>query len=189
LSTGVGKTVAPSVLEFPVLWVDDHEDAVASFKSTIEAWFTTNYTGADLRMEHAISAADALAKVKASYFDLLIVDYNLPDGQNGSDLVKELRNQGVYTDIIFYTRRAQMPPDVATEVSKGGFALVVPDRDLASTSQAVIKDRLERFGKVSFLRGIVISMFIEVESELNKFLMSYFEINEKRQDHFRSSIL
>lgn len=178
-----------SDLLFPALWVDDHPRAVASYKRAIASWFSSIYGSANLRIEHAVDAKEALAKVKINYFDLLIVDSDLGAGQSGSSLVKKLRNEGIYTDIIFYTRKVSIPPEAKEEVSKGGFAKIVLENALESTTQAVIKERLERFRKVSFLRGMVISKFIDVESALNGLLMSYFEISKHRQDHFRTSVL
>jgi len=191
LSNGVKQASPPSDLDSPVLWVmwvDDHPKAVASYKRTIADWFSRTYTGANLQIEHAETANEALAKVKAGYFDLLVVDQELP-GEKGSVLVKKLRDQDIYTDIIFYTRRVKIPDEVVTEVAMSGFAKVVLEQDLESATQTVIKGMLERFRKVSFLRGMVISKFIDVESALNRFLMSYFEIGDVHQDHFRTSIL
>ena len=169
--------------------MDDHPNAVESYKKKVTEWFGLKYTGANLPIDHAVDAAQALARVNTSYFDLLIVDQNLGNGKNGADLVKDLRSHGVYTDIVFYARLVQIPEQVTKEVSQAGFAKVVLEQDLASTVQNVIKDRLERFKKVSFLRGMVISKFIDVESALNVFLISYFRINAGRQNHFRISIL
>ena len=191
MSNAKGQTSLPSNFDFPILWVDDHPSAVDLFKKQVTEWFSTKYSGANLPIEHAADAAQALTKVNGpGYFDLLIVDNNLGSGPNGAALVKDLRNQGIYTDIIFYARLVQIPDQVVKEVSQeSGFAKVVLEQELVSTIQIVIKDRLERFRKVSFLRGMVISKFIDVESALNAFLISYFKIHPDRQDHFRISIL
>ena len=138
----------------------------------------------------AKTADEALNTLRNGYFDLIVTDWALGKAsEDGLSLVKRIRDMSYVTDIIFYTRKAKLPDDVELGVYKAGFAYAVLDNQLVPTVEGVIQDRLGRFEKVSFLRGMVISAFISFETKLNELLLRYFQVHESRADSFKASIL
>lgn len=57
--------------------------------------------------EAALTVAKARDFIMVSYYDLLILDINLPDG-NGVDLLREIRGRGITTPVLMLTTLADI---------------------------------------------------------------------------------
>jgi DNA-binding response OmpR family regulator len=68
-------------------------------------------------LEAAYTATDALVKLKTNQYDIIILDYALPD-MNGIDLLKKMKPLGVKSPTIFVS--AYDDPDLAFEATKAG---------------------------------------------------------------------
>ena len=75
-----------------VLCVDDNTDTCALVEATLDEW--------DVASE--FSKQEGLRRVTAEPFDLILLDYHLPDG-NGLDLCRQIRTFDVSTPILLVT--------------------------------------------------------------------------------------
>lgn len=66
-------------------------------------------------VEHAPDAKSAIKALENNSFDALIVDQWLPNGTNGLDLIKKIRNKGDRTGIIMLTCLKPMDIDDLTD--------------------------------------------------------------------------
>lgn len=100
-----------------VLVVDDDPDLREVVSAMLEA--------VGLTVETAKSAEDALAKVQASPFDLLVLDWTLP-GKSGLDLCREVRELPRLgsTPVLFLTANAS-PSDMVEAFASGADDYVV----------------------------------------------------------------
>ncbi|MBK1614924.1 hypothetical protein CKO44_15755 [Rubrivivax gelatinosus] len=95
-------------LTYTVLWIENEAAFIDSFdiddlKDYVEE------QGFDLKLEYRTSPEEIRAEVDGSLFDLLIIDYNLADGDgengalHGSDVIRQVREQNCLTEVIFYS--------------------------------------------------------------------------------------
>lgn len=56
-------------------------------------------------VEHCLTVSDAQNRLNVSHFDLLIIDWNLPDG-SGIELLRELRSRGNHTPALVLTAKS-----------------------------------------------------------------------------------
>ena len=82
-----------------VLLVEDDLDIAASLGDFLEA--------AGVQVDFAYNTVQALARVDAATFDVLVLDVNLPDG-DGYSLCQQLRKQGLATPVVFLTARGEL---------------------------------------------------------------------------------
>lgn len=75
-----------------VLYVDDYEDTCVLVVATLSDWNVTT----------ANSCGEALRRATGENFDLILLDYHLPDG-NGLDLCTQIRAFDVSTPILIIT--------------------------------------------------------------------------------------
>lgn len=92
-------------LEYNVLWFDDNEEMFESFdldplRLGIDGW------GFIPKIEFVSSPEDFLKLSPFKKYDLLVVDYNLEDYGQGQDFIAKIREQEVYTEVIFYSAGA-----------------------------------------------------------------------------------
>ena len=81
-----------------ILIVEDHENIRASLSEAI------GHEGYQIHAAETLSAAREKISTKP---DLIILDWNLPDGQ-GLDFLRELRKQGNKAPVIFLTARVDL---------------------------------------------------------------------------------
>ena len=93
-----------------VLHVDDEAGFLAVAKQCIE-------DQSRFQVDTALSAKEALEKLKRSEYDAVVSDYQM-DGKNGLELLRELRQQGNDTPFILFTCKGK--EEIAIEALNSG---------------------------------------------------------------------
>src|SRR3989337_864538 len=93
-----------------VLHVDDDAALLAVAKQCLEEQ-------SQFEVDTALSAKEALKKLKRSEYDAVVSDYQMP-GKNGLELLKELRQEGNYTPFILFTCKGK--EEMAIEALNSG---------------------------------------------------------------------
>ena len=97
-----------------VLCVDDNADTCALVTETLKGW----------NVAAEFSRAEGLRRATAEQFDLILLDYHLPDG-TGLELCREIRSFDVGTPILVFTATHSMDHD--TVLAAGGQGLLRKD--------------------------------------------------------------
>ncbi|MFC4762961.1 response regulator [Dyella koreensis] len=89
-------------LEYKILWFDDNEEMYQSIdfdplRQGIDGW------GFVPEIEFVSNPDDFLKRSPFTDYDLIVVDYNLEEHGQGQDFIAKIRDQEVYTEIIFYS--------------------------------------------------------------------------------------
>jgi PAS domain S-box-containing protein len=93
-----------------VLHVDDEAGFLAVAKQCLEEH-------SKCQVDTALSAKEALEKLKRSEYDAIICDYQMPE-KNGLELLRELRQRGDYTPFILFTCKGK--EEIAIEALNSG---------------------------------------------------------------------
>jgi len=93
-----------------ILHVDDDAAFLAVAKQCLEEQ-------SQFEVETALSAKEALKKLKRSEYDAVVSDYQMP-GKNGLELLRELRQEGNYTPFILFTCKGK--EEMAIEALNSG---------------------------------------------------------------------
>jgi len=104
-----------------VLCVDDHADTCALIATILS----------DYEVISAHSKSEGLSRAKGDHFDLILLDYHLPDG-NGPELCRQIREFNRNTPILFVTGTYTM---TEREVLEAGAQGVVRKLDVAGRSR------------------------------------------------------
>jgi CheY-like chemotaxis protein len=112
-----------------VLCVDDNTDVCALVTETLKGW--------NVAAEY--SRAEGLRRATAETFDLILLDYHLPDG-NGLELCRQIRQFNVGTPILMFTVTHSMDHD--TVLAAGGQGVIRKDH-LIQILPAAIANALE----------------------------------------------
>ena len=131
-----------------VLHVDDEAGVLAVAKQCLEEQN-------EFQVDTALSAEEALEKVKRSKYDAIICDYQIPE-QNGLELLRELRQQGDDTPFILFTCKGKeeiaiqaLNSGVYRYVGKEGKAEVTYEELKSSICDAVRGQRAEKLLKAT----------------------------------------
>ncbi|MEM3442104.1 MAG: response regulator, partial [Candidatus Bathyarchaeia archaeon] len=93
-----------------VLHVDDDADFLAIAKQCLEE-------PGLFEVETALSAEEALSKLRDAEYDVIVADYKMP-GKTGLELLRELRQNGSNTPFILFTCKGK--EEIAIEALNSG---------------------------------------------------------------------
>lgn len=149
-----------------ILWIDDAPDWVESVKAGLNAYDDDHH---ELKF-HIMEDGDNFSKVLSSRsIDLIILDHNLPN-RNGDELIREARNLGETTDIIFYSQNDQSN----NVVCNWGGVLFTPRDDASGYIEAALSDFKKRISNISLMRGMIIAEAIDFENKVTELLKKMF---------------
>src|SRR3989338_5345828 len=97
-----------------ILVVEDNQDHLVLIKNILDRWAEESRT----EVETASSVAEALEKLSATHFDLVLTDYRLPD-QTGLDLLTEVKTRNYNFPVLLMT--AAGDEHLAVNALKSGF--------------------------------------------------------------------
>lgn len=98
-----------------VLMVEDNQDHVDLCKEFLPA--------EDFHLTSAKDGREAIHRMKAGKYDIIVLDYRLPD-ITGADLLRQIRAMDADTPIIFVT--AMDDPDISFQVLQLGASDYIP---------------------------------------------------------------
>lgn len=95
-----------------ILYIEDNPDDQVILQRSLEKW-----CGIAFQMETVETGLRGLQRVLEEDFNLIILDYNLPD-MNGSEVLNEMNAQGIKVPVIMLTGTGDL--QVAVEAMKKG---------------------------------------------------------------------
>lgn len=95
---------------------DDRVDSITIIRSI-------SHSGIIADVESAFSAKEGIEKIKSFHYDLIFLDYMMPDS-DGISFLKKLRDLGIETPVIFVT--SQGDEKIASQAILGGASDYIP---------------------------------------------------------------
>src|SRR4030042_6369694 len=112
-----------------VLHVDDDAGFLAVAKQCLEEQ-------SQFQVDTALSAKEALKKLKRSEYDVIVSDYKMP-GKNGLELLKELRQEGNDIPFILFTCKGK--EEIAIDALNSGVHRYIEKGSNAETTYAELR--------------------------------------------------
>lgn len=156
-------------LQYKVLWFDDSEDLLDSIdwdylNEQISEWgFIPQFT-------KVTTATDFIAQSPFQEYDLIVVDFNLEEYGHGQDFIKQVRDQEVFTEIIFYSSGStvQLWEAVRSHELEGVYVANKPA--IIERVLKVGKQTLRKVLDLENMRGIVMAEVGDLDLQLDKIL-------------------
>lgn len=171
---------------FTIVWVEDKPRAMKSQVDAIKEHLAGKNFDANIILDNdgtkfnqAISALQPI--------DIVVTDKNLPDSMDGLTVIRTLKQKRRLTDVLFYSAKGFNADDVRKE--HYGFVEIVEGKDIIDQLKKLVDKNLKRCEDIVFLRGMVLSMIIDLELKVNEFFANYFEIPSKTILHFHNFML
>ncbi len=151
-------------LDYNVLWIDDNnlwrQSAVRKIKKCI-----TDCGFFPIISEYSNGSTIFQEKFDLSSYDLIFMDYDIKDPKNtnidtGLELIKQIRNNKIYSNIIFYS---SITNDLPEKVKEQGIqnTYIFEREDFRDENIDSIKEVIEfilnRANSVNIMRGIVMA--------------------------------
>lgn len=167
--------------KFIIVLVDDHFEEMDEYMDEIDDFLDKK--GFKLKTLKSKKGEKIINYLSDNDVDLLLTDKNLGN-KTGKDIINEVRNHHFLTDILFYSGVSINENDYV-DLGKNYFSVkVIKNRLIVPPLKKMITKHLEKWENVVFLRGLIISDTIELESKVNDFFMKYFQVSKKLTPHF-----
>lgn len=178
--------------EYKIIWIDDYPDDMSVHKVFIKSEVEKCNMVAKGLDDPFISYQDFKTKIidqidADSFFDydLILVDFNLSDenGNNGINIIKLLREKGIYTDVLFYSgnmegMRQQLK---AEELDNVTYSDNERSRFLEKFRR-VLEKQLNLIMQISDLRGYLMDSSSDFDFTAKNYVQVLFEkLNEDDQ--------
>ena len=152
-------------LSYRILWIEDDSEFIDSFDTeAIEKHVIDQ--GFDPSIELRTTPEQIGEAVDGTKYDLLIVDYNIAEGDlHGSDVIRQVRDSGCPTEVLFYSNNgAAELRKIAADKELEGVFFSGRDRDqLLRKITSVFDLTVRKVIDVENMRGIVMSGVAELD--------------------------
>ena len=162
-------------LNYYILWVEDDD---SWFKTTSELFSETiNDYGFNPIIERRKTFDDVknnLINNGLKKFDIFLIDFKLRNSKDGDSIVNYVRNNNIYTDIIFYSSDKQSIIDSIKEHLFEG--VYHSDRkEIEDKFEKVFETTIKKIEEINSMRGLVVGETSELDSLIEDILLIYIK--------------
>ena len=164
-------------LEYKILWIEDELNSIRGNKRVIQRYLE-NQKG----FEANIQVIETFDKFESEIgydslkdYDLLLVDLNLDEDdedshKDGNLIIQNIRNQQIYTEIIFYSSQYEDLQEKIREHFVEG--IFTSERKMIDTkAKQIIDVTLHKIQDVNNLRGLIMAEVAELDSLKEKIII------------------
>ncbi|OHD78937.1 MAG: hypothetical protein A2023_02985 [Sulfuricurvum sp. GWF2_44_89] len=165
-------------LKYNILWIDDQPESVEAKRAQIKEYIEEE-KGFDCHIEPIISYNEYMRDYGAeaiNTYDLLIVDFTLddvedPDNHSGFDIIKDIRDNKIYTEIIFYSSHYEnLRQKIQEQYIEGIFSSARDE--LSHKVQDIIDVIIKKVQDVNNLRGLIMAEVAELDIKKEQIIQS-----------------
>ena len=179
-------------LQYKILWIEDDESFYESLESSRgDIVDKINLDGFEAEFQLISNPGEDFSVTEAAKYDLIIVDYNLTDTIHGSDLIAEIREHNLLTEIIFYSAKpgVTLRNIVAGHNLDGVFICNKTKESLENKILAIFSLTVRKVIDLENMRGIVMSGVADLDRLLQVFIKKcHDKLDDQEKLALRKSI-
>lgn len=181
-------------LEYKILWLDDKKFDIISdeFDKEIREHLEDKHFIPKIDLES--NEKDFLNKLNSSEYDLILTDFNLNEGdRDGKQIVEEIRNQSIFTEIMFYSAQGSVIDTdkldritfLDTSKTGGDHYQKVIDK-----AKKLIDLTIRKFEHIVVMRGLIMHETSSLDVMMDKYVKDYIHgiTNDEEKEEFLKDI-
>lgn len=145
-------------LNYNILWIENEKSWLDSTKALIQDY--VEELGFRLFVKPLMDGVelDELLKIEPHLekYDLILVDYALNNSKEGNELIKRIRSNDIYTDILFYSQDVDKMRKAFNENNLEG-VFTSSREDFEDRFIQIMKTTIKKVEEVSTLRGLIMA--------------------------------
>jgi hypothetical protein len=170
-------------LEYTILWIDNDKETIKMKAPQIGAyldsqWFTlrvlpSNYSELDaiLKKKDTTPLIDYMTtSCKREDINLILIDYNLAEDKKGDVIIKGLRDNNIFTDIVFYSAGAFVNKTSAHLEGIFYASTGVITNNFLEKTKSVIDVTLKKNQDINNIRGLFIAETIDLTRHMEELI-------------------
>ena len=175
-------------IDYNVLWIEDdqswYDTTLELFKGNLEE------EGFELksdRKDNIQQIRDLIHVNGLKKFDMLLIDFKLKNSDSGDEIIKLIRDNNIYTDVLFYSSAVE---NIKESISKHGLeGVYTTDRkDIETKFNAVFSTTIKKIQEVNTMRGLIIGETSDLDIEIEYLVMVLIEKQRKTEEELKKII-
>lgn len=165
-------------LKYSILWFEDNDVSFAGKKEIVKA-IVEDELGFYFPEPHREINGDNLHNINYNDFDLLLVDLNLA-GVKGTALMDKIRhNEGVFTEVIFYSSEGERAVRNALNEYEidGAYCADRADDDFEDKVRKVIKTTVKKIQDLNNMRGLIMAETSDIDHTMLQIITNVLQKN------------
>lgn len=171
-------------IKYNILWVENEQDWLESIVDEIQDFVE------ELGFQFSYRVASGKSEISDyNKYDLILMDLNLASEPTGDEIIQEIRNMDIYTDVVFYSASG-----IAAIRAKGkereleGVYYSGRNKELfLGKVQGVIMTTIRKTQDLTNLRGLVMAEVSELDVMMGEILSKFLE-SEENLNKFHSKV-
>lgn len=169
-------------LKYDILQFEDDSDYSDSIKALLEDYLDD--LGFKLQLHVEVDGNQLSDLIKNDYWNLILMDYNLKSNTKGDELINRIRDNELYTEIIFYSEDSKFEDEIRSKLVDGIYFVRGRDK-LVEKVMKIINLTLKKSQDVNNMRGLVIAETIDIEAKMEGLILTYFGLDEEKNNVFK----
>lgn len=179
-------------IDYKILWIDDLIEVFKEDRYIHEIdLFLKNY-GLNPIIDYVSNKEQFIKKLNDTY-DLILTDFNIDSQTNGKDIIEEVRNNNIFTEILFYTAKGNLEDTVKKDRITFFQTSNNHYREVVDKIKSLIELTLKKFNDIVIMRGMImneVSYMDEIKLDIiEQFINSDKEYIKQYLPNIKSNIL
>lgn len=162
-------------IKYNILWVENEQDWLESIVDEIQDFVE------ELGFKFSYEVASRKSDIhNYNKYDLILMDLNLASEPTGDEIIQDIRNMEIYTDVVFYSASGiDAIRSKGKEKELEGVYYSGRNKELfLNKVQGVIMTTIRKTQDLTNLRGLVMAEVSELDVMMGEILTKYLDIDE-----------
>ena len=176
-------------LKYKILWIDDNIEIMQVKESIDSIVECVNSYGFDMDKKDVdtYENADELQVEDYKEYDMILIDFELGEGQEGQKIIKKIRDEGIYNEILFYSSTPEsLGEKIAKERIEGVFCS--GRADLPETFKKIFEVSIKKVLDLNNLRGLVMAEVSDLEELKTEILREAYKKKIIEESFFEEKV-
>lgn len=163
-------------ITYNILWLDD---AIDEFQEDGFIDEINKYLEGEgfIPYIRTVSKVNEFLQYLSDKYDLILMDYNIEDGKNGADLITDIRNKNIFTEILFYTAQKEWKtPDRIDRISFLQTSTISGKphhRSITDETLRLIGFTIKKFQHIIAMRGMIMHETSSLDAQIDSIIQAY----------------
>lgn len=170
-------------LQYNILWIENEREWLDPTLEFVREIIDEN----GFELVHTLKSTEAeigdLLNDKEPFkkYDLILVDFQLDRGDRGSNIIRNIRDHNVFTDVVFYSQDMDSVREAIREhLLEGVYCSSRNRADFEDKFEKVFLTTIKKIQHISSMRGLVLSETSQLDVLLIDIISRFF--NNRNQD-------
>lgn len=158
-------------IQYVILWIDDEMErfeSVGDLDRINSYLLDLGFTPTIRTLKDGRNINNELDNYK---FDLIISDYNIEDGHHGDDLIKQIRERGIFTEVLFYSSQTDLNSIALKLLTVDRISFHSGRRELMEKIETLIGLTVSKLFELTATRGLITSETSDLDVVIEELVM------------------